>query len=915
MNQRRVSRLAVLAGVAAVLAALGLPARGADYDYDFKFETGGTPPFQLLPTGSWADAGHWTGRVLPGGGDTVLVKLPKTYQYVDGDGQPVTETLTAAELNHDPGSGNNTIGAIGAANQAAIRLSGGRLTLLGDSELNAAYTQTGGILDGPGNLVINGAAVFYGGTMAGTGTTRLSAAARSAYGLDLAGQRVLENRDTLDLQNGSAITSNDGSGTLNNAVTGTVRNLETGTVAQIGATFNNSGVTEVGSGATLRLLGGGVHGGVFQGAGLVEFAGGTHTLVDRPGGVTLNNVNVATTLSAAMDYGITGKVGFYGGSLRGVGTTTLTGTAQDIYGVDLNGSRVLENRGSFDFKGDYARVGSSDGTGSFVNRGLITRTAPAGTAAIDVTFDNRGTVDLAAGSVLQLNRGGTHSGVFQGDGVVEFAGGTHTLSDRPGGVTLNNVNIGGTLSAAIDYRITGRLGLHGGTLDGAGTTVMTGTVADIWGLNLTGGRALENRGTFDLAGDWASVGSTDGTGSFVNSGRITRTVTTGAATIGVAFDNDGIVELGAGTVLRLNGGGTHGGVFQGDGVVEFAGGTNTLLNRLGGVTLNNVNLGGTLNAAMDYRIIGGVGLYGGTLNGKGTTVLTGTAIDVYGVNLTGGRHLENRGTFEITGEWAGVGSSDGTGTFVNQGRVTRTAATGTAGIGVGFDNRGTVEVLGGKLQVYNPAVDFTNHGTIHTAAGATLESDDLTNASDGSLTGTGTINLGSGTLNNAGVIAPGASPGTLTIDGNLTLTDTSDLRIELASLTDFDRLMVSGQVVLGGRLDLYIVDGYLPSLGDWFDILFFNDLTGAFAAVDLTGLDPRLTVSVAPLSDRLRLSIVAADPSVPAPPVTWLLLTGAAGWRLVRRRGRPAGRNRSSEDSQILLAVVLDSGQRLDTGV
>ncbi len=96
------------------------------------------------------------------------------------------------------------------------------------------------------------------------------------------------------------------------------------------------------------------------------------------------------------------------------------------------------------------------------------------------------------------------------------------------------------------------------------------------------------------------------------------------------------------------------------------------------------------------------------------------------------------------------------------------------------------------------------------------------------LTGSGTI---TGNVSGAGIVAPGDSTQTLTIAGNVTQSATTDLNLEVGGAspgTQFDRLVVSGIVTLGGNLNLSLISGFVPSQYESFRII---DNTGGSAVV------------------------------------------------------------------------------------
>jgi T5SS/PEP-CTERM-associated repeat protein len=73
----------------------------------------------------------------------------------------------------------------------------------------------------------------------------------------------------------------------------------------------------------------------------------------------------------------------------------------------------------------------------------------------------------------------------------------------------------------------------------------------------------------------------------------------------------------------------------------------------------------------------------------------------------------------------------------------------------------------------------------------------------------------------SGVVAPGSSPGILTIDGNYTQEAAGQLNIEIAGLLDgeYDQLIVTGDANLLGFINIAFLDNFAPEIGDSFDIL------------------------------------------------------------------------------------------------
>lgn len=81
-----------------------------------------------------------------------------------------------------------------------------------------------------------------------------------------------------------------------------------------------------------------------------------------------------------------------------------------------------------------------------------------------------------------------------------------------------------------------------------------------------------------------------------------------------------------------------------------------------------------------------------------------------------------------------------------------------------------------------------------------------------------------------GLISPGSSPGTMTIDGDLTLLDGGWLKLEIAGLSAgslYDQLIVTGDLNIdGGAIELAFIDGFKPLAGQSFKLL---EVHGAFS--------------------------------------------------------------------------------------
>ena len=92
---------------------------------------------------------------------------------------------------------------------------------------------------------------------------------------------------------------------------------------------------------------------------------------------------------------------------------------------------------------------------------------------------------------------------------------------------------------------------------------------------------------------------------------------------------------------------------------------------------------------------------------------------------------------------------------------------------------------------------------------------------------------GNYTVTSDAAIAPGNSPGLLTIDGDTTFGTGGHLSIELAGLMRgslYDSLDVTGNVQInGGLLDVTLLNGFIPSPNDAFIILRGHHISGRFS--------------------------------------------------------------------------------------
>jgi hypothetical protein len=118
-----------------------------------------------------------------------------------------------------------------------------------------------------------------------------------------------------------------------------------------------------------------------------------------------------------------------------------------------------------------------------------------------------------------------------------------------------------------------------------------------------------------------------------------------------------------------------------------------------------------------------------------------------------------------------------------------------------------------------------------------------------SLIGTGTID---GDVINGGLVSPGNSPGIQNFH-NFTQDETGALLIEIAGngsagvADGFDQVNVSGAAALSGTLEVQLLDGFVPAVGQTFDFLTFGSVVGDFSIFD--GLEINGSIYFEPILD------------------------------------------------------------------
>ena len=235
--------------------------------------------------------------------------------------------------------------------------------------------------------------------------------------------------------------------------------------------------------------------------------------------------------------------------------------------------------------------------------------------------------------------------------------------------------------------------------------------------------------------------------------------------------------------------------------------------------------------------------------------------------------------------FGGLVDETGTASFVNQGQVDADVPGKTLSIGVAWTTSGTVNVATGAVLASLAPFSQTGSSSHMTVDGTLLVPGGGVSLTGGTLAGDGTI--GGGPVDNVGgIVRPGHFRRLLTLTGagaNYSQESAGTFLAELDGYvagTSYDQLAVSGAAHLAGTLDVALASGFVPQVGDTFDLILYGSIDGNFE--NLISDAPGLTYSEQALSDRVRITIT----SVPEP-ASLLLLTGSiATAMLVRRRRR-----------------------------
>lgn len=672
------------------------------------------------------------------------------------------------------------------------------------------------------------------------------------------------------------------------------------------------------SGASAKLTG---TGGLTAGA--LEWSAGT---MDGGGATTISG---SATLFNKTVSGSTQYVGSSGGArtLNLSGSTTFQSSALSI----RYGSTVY-NGGTFTSVGEVVGDGTFNDnsintyslTNTFSNGGTLVQDSDARTTTVATVFDNTGDVQVRSGT-LSLNGGGTASGSFStlAGGTLKFGGSGdiynfNSRSGYGGAGALQIVDGTLKLNAGSSYGGTGTLAIVGGTLE-----LNTGGSVTVSTLSMTSSISAKLRG-----GDMLNVGALEwSTGVMTGGGAITVSGSTllqddagvtslqylgnsaqGARTLNLNGDTTfqsnmfsiryGSIVNNAGTFTSKGEVGTG---FTSDSYIESTGGGPNTFNNSGTFVQDSGSYRTTVSPV--FNNTGTVQVKSGTLQLNSLTqyrntseTLTGGTYEIssnatLSVEMGSGKSIvHNAASVTLDGPSAGIvnsttsedgligfGDNDAAGRFKLKNGATFSSASA-------FRNAGHVAVGETSTFTVGAGADYTQERGSTRVDGTLAAANVLINA--GTLSGGGKIE---GNVGNSGKVAPGESPGKMTITGDFSQSPDGELDLEVAGPRQgvgYDWLAIGGSAYLGGTLNVEFIGGYTPRLHKSFDVLTFGGRHGSeFGTVNITGLGSEYHIDTIYTAGGVSL-LVAAVPELDiyAMLVAGLGLIGVA----TRRRGNEA---------------------------
>lgn len=709
---------------------------------------------------------------------------------------------------------------------------------------------------------------------------------------------ALNDGSVINANLGTGVVTSNGKVALNGTSTAQTVNVASGTLTLGSAErlLNTSDVSVdgkliMGGNETIGTLAG-------QASGLVDLNGGKLTLLQNKDTLFAGQINDAQTGKGSLviqgtgTITLTGANHYIGDTRIENGGITLDGTLASLnISVQKNGT-LTNNQGGL---ADLAQL-NNDGIVNLNQNDTIAALSNTGT--INASLDGKATLTaktyaLNSGSVINANLG---SGSLIANGNVALNGTSAAESVKIDSGTT-------TLGAADRLLDTAKVSIAGKLVLGGNETIAQ--LTGVGGLDLNAGKLTLQQNTDSLFSGQISDASGN-KGSLVKQGsgmlsmtgessyKGTTRIEQGAITLSGKLASQDIYIARPATLNDQNGGLSATAKLSNDGTLKIdANQTIASLSNSGNIIGN-----GTLSAsnyALNDGSVVNANLGEGTLETHGKVTLNGTSaaenVHIYdqsALTLGAAERLNKNATVQIdkTGEMILAGGDQTIKTLNGSGTVNSTThklIVTNGGIFTGKINAvktdlissgGKLDISGGsntqtdsinvqnnsQVSVGDTAVVTTGTATVDKGGVLSLNNSDsikyevltgggLVNTSTGSFTNSkkvqGFLSF-NGDLRNEGTLAPGNSPGMITVLGNYT--EAATLQSELQNTTavsGHDQIRVAGKITLEKQSELIVqtYGGSAPRLGEVYQIMADLDgkakkVSGHFATVkfDLDGV-------------------------------------------------------------------------------
>jgi len=498
----------------------------------------------------------------------------------------------------------------------------------------------------------------------------------------------------------------------------------------------------------------------------------------------------------------------------------------------------------------------------------------------NVIFNNGGslTLDLSRTAGTYSQTGGTFAitnsralllssaGALDGGGVMILSS-IDTALAAAGNVVFTNST--GTI------RGTGQIGANGLNLLNQANGIIQ---ADVSGqlLDLNGGGTFTNNGLMRAQGGGTLVldGSTGAT--FINNATIRSENGSDVSILNSKIVGGTLDNTGSSGTLTLNGGTLR------DVTIAAGSTVTTGATRIGTIENMLINHGTLAPASLQHIAVASNTI----LSGGGVIALAAANSDIYatGGNLTltnsdnilrgtgqigvNGLNLLNQANGIIQADVSGQPLDlNGGGTFTNNGlmRAQNGGTLSFSGSGTFTNNGGTLQALEGTTISGVGGLTFVQTSGTIDLAGGNMNFPSGVDLNGGQLIGNGTF---TGPIrNNGGIVGPGHSPGKITVNGDYTQGANGTLNIEIggaAAGTGYDQLQVSGTAALGGTLNLSLINGFRPAVGDVFPFILPGSFTGAFSTINTTGFTGQVNYSASAITITI-LTVSGGSTPTPTP--------------------------------------------------